>query len=530
MIASTILAMLLVSFTDTSSVKVTGSIESNSAVYVKDDAIGSLASPGWGSNNYLRLDLTSTHIDAGLQAEYYPMPLRGYRNELKGFGLPMGYIRYRTNSFDILGGNFYEQYGSGLLLRSWEDRQLGINNSILGVRAAFNSRDGIVKASAMAGLPRYCRGLSSTFLTGADIGLDLSKVIGASAVSLLVEGSFLHRYERDVPDMLQLLAKDKFGIPQNVNSYSARASLSAGGFFARFEYIWKGRDFHTDKLYRQSDGYSLKSGNAQLLETGWTRGAFSANMSLRRLNNMQHLMYRTHEAVTVNNTLNYIPALCQQQTYMLANLYPYVPIADGEAGGQADIYYNFKRKTVLGGRYGMKLHIGGSMSYALPQALSNWEYSRLAYRDINVDIEKRFNRSFKMIFFVSIQESSPTHGDRFATVAQNVFVVDFLYNINSTCSIRGEMQYLYSREMQKDWMAGLLEISFAPSWSIYASDMYNHGSTGIHYYDFGASLSRGAFRLAAGYGRHREGMVCSGGVCRYQPAFTGGSLQLTYRF
>ena len=522
--------MLLVASADTSSVKVTGSVESNSAVYVKDDVIGGSASSGWGSNNYFRLDLTSRHIEAGLQAEYYPVPLRGYQNDLKGFGLPMGYIRYRTGSFDVLGGNFYEQYGSGLLLRSWEDRQLGINNSILGVRTAFNSRGGIVKASAMAGLPRYCRGLSSTVLAGTDVGVDLSKILGVSAVSFLLEGSFLHRFERNVPDMLQLLAKGKFEIPQNVSSYSVRAGLSSESFSLKFENVWKGKDFHTDKRYRESDGYSLKAGNAQLLEMGWTRGAFSANMSLRRLSNMQHLMYRTYEAVTASNTLNYIPALCQQQTYMLAALNPYVPFADGEFGGQADLFYNFKRKTALGGRYGMKLHVGGSMFYALPQALSNWTTARLAYRDINIDIEKRFSRSFKMTLFVSIQESSPTHGDRFATVAQNVFVADFLYNMNSSLSLRGELQYLYSKEMQKDWMAGLLEISFAPSWSVYVSDMYNHGSTGIHYYDFGASYSRGTFRLAAGFGRHREGMVCSGGVCRYQPAFTGGSLQLTYRF
>lgn len=55
-------------------------------------------------------------------------------------------------------------------------------------------------------------------------------------------------------------------------------------------------------------------------------------------------------------------------------------------------------------------------------------------------------------------------------------------------------------------------------------------TTGIHYYDFDASFSHRAFRLAAGYGRNYECLVFSGGVCCYQPAFTGGSFQLTYRF
>lgn len=530
MIASALLTLAILSSPDSSSVRISGSLESDNAVYVNDAAIGSAPGPGVGSNNYLKLDLTSERFDAGLQAEYYPEPLRGYQPEFKGVSIPMGYVRFNTKKFNILGGNFYEQYGSGLLLRSWEDRQIGINNSILGIRTAFSNHNEVLKFSAMAGFPRYCHGPSSTLVAGADAMLDIARIVGAPSFSLLLEGSFLHRHESKVPDMLQVLSNGEFDIPNDVSSYSIRAGFSSGGFSFKVEHVGKGKDFHTDKLYRQSDGYSLRRGNAQLLEAGWIGRSITANLSLRRLSNMQQLMFRTDNAVTTGNTLNYIPALCQQQTYMLAGLNPYVPLADGELGGHADVFYNFKRKTALDGRYGMKLHVSGSMFYALPQALSNWEKARLAYRDINIDLERRFSSRFKASLFVSIQESSPTHGDRFATVAQNVFVTECLYKFNSSLSLRGELQYLYSRELQKDWMAGLLEMSIAPSWSFYVSDMYNHGSTKIHYYDFGASYSRGAFRIAAGYGRHREGMVCSGGVCRYQPAFTGASFQLNYRF
>jgi hypothetical protein len=82
----------------------------------------------------------------------------------------------------------------------------------------------------------------------------------------------------------------------------------------------------------------------------------------------------------------------------------------------------------------------------------------------------------------------------------------------------------------KDWMAALLEVNFAPHWSVYASDMYNHGSTNVHYYNAGVSYTRSRTRLALGYGRYRDGYICSGGVCKPIPAYTGANLSLTMSF
>jgi len=79
-------------------------------------------------------------------------------------------------------------------------------------------------------------------------------------------------------------------------------------------------------------------------------------------------------------------------------------------------------------------------------------------------------------------------------------------------------------------MAALLELGIAPAWSLFVSDMYNHGSTDVHYCSAGVSYSNSFMRISGSYGRNREGMVCSGGVCRWQPAYTGGNLQLTLFF
>jgi hypothetical protein len=52
----------------------------------------------------------------------------------------------------------------------------------------------------------------------------------------------------------------------------------------------------------------------------------------------------------------------------------------------------------------------------------------------------------------------------------------------------------------------------------------------LHYYQVGASFTHNSFRVQLSYGRNRAGYVCSGGVCRFQPAYTGANLAFTLSF
>ena len=78
-----------------------------------------------------------------------------------------------------------------------------------------------------------------------------------------------------------------------------------------------------------------------------------------------------------------------------------------------------------------------------------------------------------------------------------------LYKFTPKFSTRMELQYLTTRNDRKDWMAGLIEVNLAPHWSVFASDMFNHGDTKKHYYNAGVSFAMNHLRVAAGYGRYR---------------------------
>ena len=111
---------------------------------------------------------------------------------------------------------------------------------------------------------------------------------------------------------------------------------------------------------------------------------------------------------------------------------------------------------------------------------------------------------------------------------------DFLYRINTSLAIRSEFQYMHTRQDYGSWLFFLQEWSLAPYWQLELSGMYNiepataspvDPNTGeklkILYPTFGVTFSKGAKRLSLRYVKQVEGVVCTGGICRLEPAFSG---------
>jgi hypothetical protein len=126
------------------------------------------------------------------------------------------------------------------------------------------------------------------------------------------------------------------------------------------------------------------------------------------------------------------------------------------------------------------------------------------------------------------QEVIEGHGN--GMIHSDVYVADASYQFSPKVTLRGEAQYLNTKQDQGDWVFGLLELSLVPHWMFTVSDMYNSGETHVHYYQGLVTFNTGAHRIQAGYGRTRAGINCSGGVCRYVPATHGFTLSYNYNF
>lgn len=107
--------------------------ESNSQYYMDDEKTGDFTEPNrFRSNNYLKVDYSISKFSFGIQVEgYEPMSLLNYSPDFNKTNIALYYAKYTSKKIEATAGYFYEQYGSGLILRSWEDRQLGINNALM---------------------------------------------------------------------------------------------------------------------------------------------------------------------------------------------------------------------------------------------------------------------------------------------------------------------------------------------------------------------------------------------------------------
>lgn len=531
----------------------TGSFESNSIGYVDDlKTYAEAPEGGLGSNNYLKMDYYKGGLSAGIQAEAYLPALQGFPTNLHGAKLANFYVDWRGGGFNLTAGTLYDQFGSGLLFRSYEDRALGINTAVLGGRLTYSLGD-VLDVKVLGGLPRLpltaeraeatnhilYNEWSRTMIGGVDVSLSLSNLLGMESAVVSLEGSLLGRHRE--PDAL--VEASGVDVDRTTAGYSGRVNFEGGGFVARAEWVEAGRNHY--EYASAPEGYLSKRGNAQLLDLGYSGSGLGVNLSVRRLEWMESLIDYSpavrSDANITNNNLNYIPALCAQYSYTLTNINPYTPnthyiswdgqMSHGEIGGQLDVYYNFRRGTLLGGKRGMKVNFNLSTYYALAEEGSVAPGEKL-WLNVNVGVEKFFNRKFKLKALYALQERNLNHGLNGQTATAHILVADMLYKYTPKFSTRLELQYLFSQDALNgyDWMAALFEVNLAPRWGVYVGDTFNHGGEKIHYYNFGVSYTLSRTRIALGYGRNREGYVCSGGVCRRMPAYTGGNLTITSSF
>lgn len=495
-----------------------GSFETNTVYYVNDSKIGAdRPDDKIGSNNYLKLDYSLGKFAFGIQFEgYYPV-LTGYPEALKDSKIMNKFVSFSDRDFRVIVGDFYDQFGNGLVFRSWEDRALGFNNSIEGVNASYVTK--YLQLRGIWGRQRKYMDYGEGKVRGVDLAFNLTECLHLPVDYLSLEGSWVSRYEAYTGDE---------GIDPAVDAFSGRLNVNHGGFHLKAEYVEKGKD---PSLV---NNMSNVKGNALLVDFGYSSKGFGILAMARRLEFMDFRSERGASGLASN--INYLPALTRQHEYTLANLNPHVAMPNGEIGGQLDLFYNIKAKTRLGGSYGMKLHVNASGYWNLKRKdIDKYEFLELGdnqlYRDINFDILKKWNSRFKTLLLASFQKyNTLVIGKPEVVYNSTIAVLDMTYKVSKINSVRLEVQHLWSDDYYKNWLYAQLEYSVAPSWSFYASDMYNYGDTENHYYSGGVSFAKSRTRVALSYGRNREGYTCSGGVCRYTPAFTGLNLVLSCSF
>jgi len=99
--------------------KVTGNFQLDAQVYRADSAIGAYeVEEKIRMNAFANLLYSNGNFNAGLRFESYLNPILGYDPRYKGSGVPYWFGSWSNEQFEITVGNFYEQFGSGMVRRS----------------------------------------------------------------------------------------------------------------------------------------------------------------------------------------------------------------------------------------------------------------------------------------------------------------------------------------------------------------------------------------------------------------------------
>ena len=485
---------------------------------------------------------TNGNFSAGLRFEAYHNPLLGFNNMYKGEGIANYFVSYQGDIISITAGNFYEQFGSGMILRAYEDRYLGIDNSLRGLNVTLRPFNGIT-IKALAGKQRYYWDYSNSIVRGIDGEVNLNSLITSMSDSKLratFGAGFVSKYEE-----YQTIYADEshiYNLPLNVGAGAFRMDLSYGNWGLQTEYARKGQDpsIMNDFIYRE--------GEALMVNAIYSQKGFSANIQAKRVDNMCFKSKRSETGEMLY--INYIPAITKQHTYAFLSMYPYATQTTGEMGLQGDVMYKIKKETLLGGKYGTDIHLNAAVITAIDTTQvpgvgigyqSDWfKTGDLYYADASIEIAKKLSKSTKLTCTYGYQIFNPiVEGHRGDLHHNHIVVADLTWKMNKKNVLRFEAEWMgsdskYNPDVDDkrcgDWIMGLVEYNFTSAWFVSVSDQYAYRDGIGNYYNISVGYNHGATRLQLGYGKQREGLLCIGGVCRQVPASNGLTFSLTTSF
>jgi len=539
--------------------EVHGSMQVDAAYYLPDSKMGITDSTLDGKlirmNGFTEVNYSLGNFTAGLRFEAYLPPMIGYDAQLNGVGVPYFYVNYKNDFIDVTAGNFYEQFGNGMMLRTYQEWTLGYDNSLRGIRVKLTPYKGIT-LKGVYGVQRYYwepykdynRGIVKGF--DADFYLnDMFNCMKDSKVKLTLGGTFVSNYQLgSTKDVVSNGKIYQLNMPMNVANYGGRFNLDIGGFNWFAEYAYKIND------PAALNQYIYKNGDGLFTSLSYSRKGIGVSVMSKWIDNMSYKSDRTISNNMLN--INYLPSITKEHTYALASMYPYSTQPNGEAGISGTVTVHVPKNSKLGGKNGMTIAVNFSQVNGIDKKAINdttpigelgtlgYKTSFLSvgkevyYQDANVEITKKFGKKWKGIFTYLYQTYNKDviegHANDYGTVYSQIGIVDLTWNITKKHSLRWEVQGLWTKQDKGNWAAALMEYTVSPNWFISVMDQWNYGNKDagqqLHYYLVSAGYTRKTTRVALSWGRQREGIICVGGVCRYVPATNGVTLTLTSSF
>ncbi len=520
-----------------------GNFQTNTQFFDRDDAIGAntLVYRKQKSSNESWLFTKLNYGDWNFSLRYdlfNNSPLLNPQGAYSNQGLAFYQISKDIDNLNITVGHFYDQFGSGSLFRSYEDRNIGIDYAIRGARLKYNFNDKIY-LKAFTGQQRgdieNRFGVFEDRIQGLNLEGDfnllknkkLKFLPGASVVNKTHSEKTMNRVAAEINSYKNI--DDRFANPKyNTFGFNAYATLNYGNFTLNGEYCHKTLDLIRDLslLFRNRGGdvyYGTLSYGVSGINNKWLK-SFGANIQYKKIDKFE---FRINPyASNLDGFISYLPSITRANTYRLLARYTAVVQTIGDEAIQGDVTFGISENTNLNFNYSnvRSLAFNGDAA-GKPIQL---------FEELYAQIEHTFNKKWKGKFGLQkIFYNQERYEFKPGAINVTTFTpfTELTFKYQRKKSFRFEFQYLETKQDLGSFLNAVLEWNIAPKYSFSITDMINtkpYRSPGssipnrvIHYPTVFASYTLKASVFTLAYIKQVQGVNCTGGICRVEPAFSG---------
>ncbi|MBA3647196.1 MAG: hypothetical protein H0W62_01370 [Chitinophagales bacterium] len=501
-----------------------GDLQTNLNIFQRDSSIGAFNTPQYdnyftGLETWLNVNYNILGFTTGVRLDiYHNSNLIDPNKAYSGAGIGYFYLQKSIGDLTITGGYFYEQFGSGIVYRAYEERGLGIDYATFGLNLRYRINDRWT-LKGIAGQEKNLFSRYNPVIKGID---GEGEIDFSNHIKLYPGVSFLNRTmdQQSIDFVVNTInsydSSDRFIPKYNAYAFSGYFTLNINDFSWYAEVAAKTHEAILDAGNMLTD----KSGNVEYSSISFSRKGIGLTGQFKRTKN--YVLRTSPNEIQNNGVLNFIPPMSRQNSLRLPARYSPQTQYLGELAFQLDATVTPRKGYLF------------ELNYSDIRGLDGKNFwKELILQLDNSHPEKiEYVAGIQYVFYNwQIYRSEPK-----PNLNAICPFIEFTYKIDQKRSIRTELQYQNTRQDFGSWLYALLEYNIASKWSISASDMYNidpnreETNQKNHYYNFFASYTRNANRFSLSYVRQVAGINCTGGVCRYEPAFSGIKFALTSSF
>ncbi|NNC96323.1 MAG: hypothetical protein HKN92_12255 [Chitinophagales bacterium] len=517
-----------------------GDLDLRTDFYVKDSAIGAVGTPhyenlkssidGWLQLNYTNPDF---QFEAGLRLDLFVnsnLPQPGI--PFSGQGIGSWYLKKQINDLKVTGGYFYDQFGSGMIFRSYEERALAIDNPLLGLHLEYDLNENW-RLKGFGGVQKNKFDLRKPLILGLNIDgfIELNEnvqtVPGFSILNRTIDQEsmdFMVSTLESQPEASRFIPK------YNVYSFGVYNTLN----FKNFSWYIEGA-YKTEEAIVGEDGATLINTDGHVVYTTLTysKKGFGITGQFKRTENF--VMRTSPNESLFDGVLNFIPPVSRQNSLTLPARY-FAPSLDLE-----EIAYSIDVTTTPVKGYSIDISLSEVRDFKFEDHAGEEDEAELFFREAYVDFQiKKWKKVKPTIGFqYAVYNEEIYLGEGVTDVVSYTPFAEVVYRIDRKKSLKIQAQYQNVKKDFGEWLYGFIEFSIAPKWSISVSDMWNFNPNlarddrpdeKLHFYSLFTSYTHKANRFTLSFVRQVEGIVCTGGVCRFEPAFSGAKFSVNSTF